>query len=83
MHFLLWQSKAVLEKNQIPNKERIVILIWQSSFCVLAKTEAINVRTQISNISNAQAKYFDWIKSKGQKDILFWKPRTKHFFPYK
>lgn len=31
------------EKNQIPNKERIIILIWQSSFCVLA----INVRTQI------------------------------------
>lgn len=42
MHFLLYQNKTVFEKNQILNKEKIIILIWQSSFRVLTKIEAIN-----------------------------------------
>lgn len=57
MHFLLGQNKTVIEKNQILNKENIIILIRQSSFCVLAKIEAINERIHISNINIAQAKY--------------------------
>lgn len=80
MPFLLCQNKTVIEKNQILNKEKIIILIWQGSFCVLAKIEAINERIQISNINIAQAKYLIGLSQRIKKDMLFWKPRTKHFF---
>lgn len=71
MHFLLCQNKTVIEKNQMLNKEKIIILIWQSSFCVLAKIEAINEIIQISNINIAQAKYLIGLSQRIKKICYF------------
>lgn len=62
---------------------KIIILIWQSSFCVLAKIEAINERIQISNINIAQAKYLIGLSQRIKKRYAILEAKDKTFLPYK